>query len=142
MESETSLIIGKLILYCLPLVLLLFFSKITQRHFKRQHSAIKLPDLLVPFLILGIHILSELTYGFSVIPYFLIFIFSLGIVVLLVIATKKGEILYKSFFKTYWRFVFISSILAYYILVTANIIMTWKRHKKIWLIEKIVLVLV
>ena len=103
MESETSLIIGKLILYCLPLVLLLFFSKITQRHFKRQHSAIKLPDLLVPFLI---------------------FIFSLGIVVLLVIAAKKGEILYKSFFKTYWRFVFISSILAYYSLVTANVIMT------------------
>ena len=124
MESETSLVIGKLMLYCLPLVLLFFFSKKTQRHFKRQHSAVKLPDLLVPFLILGIHILSELTYGFSVIPYFLIFIFSLGIIVLLVTAVKKGEILYESFFKTYWRFVFISSIITYYSLVTVNIIMT------------------
>lgn len=124
MESETSLIIGKLLLYCLPIVLLLFFSKVTQHHFKSQHSAIKLPDLLVPFLILGIHILSELTYGVSLIPYFLIFIFSLGIIVVLVIAAKKGELLYKSFLKTYWRFVFISSLLTYYSLVTANIIMT------------------
>ena len=122
-ESGTSLIIGKVILYCLPIILLLFFSKPIQRHFKRQNSAIKLPDLLVPFLILGIHMLSELAYGFSILPYFLIFIFSLGIVILLIIAVKKGEILYRSFFKTYWRFVFISSILMYYGLVVADIIL-------------------
>lgn len=123
MESGTSLIIGKVILYCLPIILLLLFSKPIQRHFKRQNSAIKLPDLLVPFLILGIHMLSELAYGFSILPYFLIFIFSLGIVILLIIAVKKGEILYRSFFKTYWRFVFISSILMYYGLVVADIIL-------------------
>lgn len=122
-ESGTSLIIGKVILYCLPIILLLLFSKPIQRHFKRQNSAIKLPDLLVPFLILGIHMLSELAYGFSILPYFLIFIFSLGIVILLIIAVKKGEILYRSFFKTYWRFVFISSILMYYGLVVADIIL-------------------
>jgi len=122
MESGTSLMIGKVILYCLPILLLLFFSKGIKSHFKRQKSAIKLPDLLVPFLILGIHILSELTYGSSLIPYFLIFIFGLGIVLLLIIAVKKGEILYGSFFKTYWRFVFISSLLTYYGLVVANIV--------------------
>lgn len=124
MDSGVSLLIGKMILYCLPIILLLLFSKAIQRHFKKQNSAIKLPDLLVPFLILGIHILSELTYSFSLLPYFLIFIFSLGIVILLIIAVKKGEILYKSFLKTYWRFVFISSIVAYYGLVVANIIGT------------------
>lgn len=118
--------IGKVILYGLPISLLALFSKAIQRHFKRQNSAIRLPDLLVPFLILGIHIFSELTYGFSLLPYFLIFIFSLGIVILLIVAVKKGEILYRSFFKTYWRFVFISSIIAYYGLVVADIVVTLK----------------
>ncbi|MEK6190201.1 MAG: DUF3397 domain-containing protein [Carnobacterium alterfunditum] len=126
MDSGTSLIMGKVILYCLPIILLALFSNAIQRHFKKQNSAIKLADLLVPFLILGIHILSQLTYGFSLIPYFLIFIFSLGIVILLIIAVKKGEILYISFFKTYWRFVFINSIMTYYGLVVANIIVTLK----------------
>lgn len=122
MDSGVSLLIGKIILYCLPIILLLLFSKAIQRHFKKQNSAIKLPDLLIPFLVLGIHILSELTYDFSLLPYFLIFIFSLGIIILLSIAVKKGEILYKSFFKTYWRFVFISAIVVYYGLVVANMI--------------------
>lgn len=126
MDSGTSLMIGKVILYGLPISLLALFSKAIQRHFKRQNSAIRLPDLLVPFLILGIHIFSELTYGFSLLPYFLIFIFSLGIVILLIVAVKKGEILYRSFFKTYWRFVFISSIIAYYGLVVADIVVTLK----------------
>lgn len=124
MESGTSLMIGKVILYCLPLILLLFFSKSIRNHFKRQQSTIKLPDLMIPFLIIGIHILSMLTYEFSLIPYFLIFIFSLGIILLVWTAVKKGEILYKSFFKMYWRFVFISSIFTYYGLVLANIFLT------------------
>ncbi|WP_035053637.1 DUF3397 domain-containing protein [Carnobacterium pleistocenium] len=126
MDSGTSLIIGKVILFGLPIILLILFSKAVQRHFKKQNSTIILPDLLVPFLILGIHILSELTYEFSLFPYFLIFIFSLGIIILLIVAAKKGEILYRSFFKTYWRFVFISSIIAYYGLVIANIIVSLK----------------
>jgi len=79
---------------------------------------------MIPFLIIGIHILSMLTYEFSLIPYFLIFIFSLGIILLVWTAVKKGEILYKSFFKMYWRFVFISSIFTYYGLVLANIFLT------------------
>ena len=126
MDSGTSLIIGKVILFGLPIILLILFSKTVQRHFKKQNSTIILPDLLVPFLILGIHILSELTYGFSLFPYFLIFIFSLGIIILLIVAAKKGEILYRSFFKTYWRFFFISSIITYYGLVIANIIVSLK----------------
>lgn len=126
MDSGTSLIMGKVMLYCLPIILLALFSKPIQRHFKRQNSAIKLPDLLVPFLILGIHILSELAYGFSLLPYFFIFIFSLGIVILLIVAVKKGEILYRSFFKTYWRFVFISSMITYYGLVVADIVLNLK----------------
>ena len=109
------------VLYLLPIAILLLFNKSINRHFKKQQLEIKLPDLMVPYLMLGIQILSKLTINFSIFPYFLIFIFSLGMIILVITAYKKGEIIYKRFFKTYWRFIFLSSILTYYFLVSANI---------------------
>lgn len=109
------------VLYLLPIVTLLLFNKSINRHFRKQQLEIKLPDLMVPYLMLGIQILSKQTFNFSIFPYFLIFIFSLGMIILVIMAYKKGEIIYKRFFKTYWRFIFLSSILTYYFLVSANI---------------------
>ncbi len=111
-----------LTLYLMPILLLYFFSKGINRHFKNQQLKIKLADLLVPYLMIGIQILSIQTFKISFIPYFLILIFSLGIIIALLIAYKKGEIIYSRFFKTYWRFVFIFSFSTYYLLVGASIL--------------------
>ncbi|MEG0553112.1 MAG: DUF3397 domain-containing protein [Carnobacterium sp.] len=107
-------------LYLMPIFLLYFFSKGVNRHFKNQQLKIKLADLLVPYLMIGIQILSIQTFEVSIFPYFLILIFSLGIIIAVLIAYKKGEIIYSRFFKTYWRFVFMFSFLTYYLLVGAN----------------------
>lgn len=112
--------LGHLFLYSVPILSLLLFNKSINRHFRSQHLRFKLPDLLVPYLLVGIHFLSLMTFGFSVFPYFLIILFSLAIVILLVTAYKKGEIIYGSFFKTYWRFIFLFSFVLYYVLVGAN----------------------
>lgn len=117
-----SVFVMRIVLFLVPILLFLLFNKKINRHFRRQRLTLKLADLLVPYLIVGIHILSMLTLGMTVFPYFLIFIFSLAIVLLLYLAVKKGEILYGKFLKSWWRFVFISSIITYYGLAATSII--------------------
>lgn len=114
--------ISDIVLYFIPIVLLYFFSESVNRHFRNQQINIKLADLIVPYLMMGIQILSIQTFGKSIFSYFLIFILSLGMGIAILIAYKKGEIIYSQFFKTYWRFVFIFSFFTYYLLVGANII--------------------
>lgn len=119
--EATTFTIVMTILYFLPLLLLVLFNKSVNRHFRRQNKNIKLPDLMVPYLVLGIHVLSSLTFSRSIFPYFLIFILGLGMFIVVAMAYKKGEIIYERFWKTYWRFIFLFSILTYYFLVGANI---------------------
>ncbi|WP_236005834.1 DUF3397 family protein [Desemzia sp. RIT 804] len=111
-----------IVLFLLPVVLFVFCNKKVNRHFMKQQLTVKMADLLVPYLVVGIHVISSLTLGMSLFPYFLIFIFTLAIILLLYLAVKKGEILYSKFFKSWWRFVFLSSIVTYYGLVATNII--------------------
>lgn len=113
-----------IVLYLLPLMVFFFFRKSIDRHFKKAHTRIKLADLMVPYLLVGIHILSQLAFHFTIFPYFLIFIFSLAIGLLFYFAFKKGEILYRSFFKSWWRFVFLSAMTTYYGLVIAHFVVS------------------
>ena len=99
--------LGNISLYFIPIFLFILFNKSVNRHFKNQQLKIKLADLLVPYLMVGIQILSVETFKFSIFPYFLITIFSSGMIIAVLIAYNKGEIIYSRFFKTYWRFVFI-----------------------------------
>lgn len=111
-----------ILLYFIPIGLFFVFSRSIDRHFRNRQTKIKLVDLMIPYLMVGIQILSIRTFKLSIFPYFLIFLFSLGIIIAVLIAYKKGEISYSKFFKTYWRFVFLFSFLMYYFLVVANII--------------------
>lgn len=119
MDSEFALYA---VLFLLPIVLFVLCNKKINRHFMKQQLTVKMADLLVPYLIVGIHIMSSLMLGVSVFPYFLIFVFFLAIVLLVYLAVKKGEILYHKFFKSWWRFVFLSSIITYYGLAAINVI--------------------
>lgn len=107
--------------YIAPILLLILLKKLIRKRLIIQHVAIKPPDILVPFLLIGIHILSEITLKISLLPYFAIFMLSLGILIVCLMAYKKGEILFSRFFKTFWRFLFLFSFLLYYILVGWNI---------------------
>lgn len=119
MDSEMALLI---VFTVLPIVLFVFFNKKVNRHFVMQEQTVKMADLLVPYLLVGIHIISLTTFGETLFPYFLIFIFSLAIILLVYLAVNKGEILYSQFLKSWWRFVFLSSIIVYYLLIAANVV--------------------
>lgn len=117
-----SVLVLRIVLAILPIVLFAFFNKGINRHFMKRQRTVKMADLLVPYLLVGIHVISSATFGETLFPYFLIIVFALAIVLLVFLAVKKGEILYSKFFKSWWRFVFLSSIIVYYGLVTADII--------------------
>lgn len=117
-----SVLALRIVVAILPIVLFAFFNKGINRHFMKQQRTVKMADLLVPYLLVGIHVISSTTLGMTVFPYFLIFVFALAIILLVILAVKKGEILYNKFFKSWWRFVFLSAVITYYGLVAVDVI--------------------
>lgn len=112
----------RIVIAFLPILLFVFFNQKINRHFMKQQRTVKMADLLVPYLLVGIHIISSITFGQTLFPYFLIFVFMLAIILLVYLAVKKGEILYSKFFKSWWRFVFLSSIIFFYGLVATSFV--------------------
>ncbi|CRH23168.1 Putative membrane protein (fragment) [Carnobacterium maltaromaticum] len=81
--------IAEIAFYIAPVLFLLILKSLIRKRLIIRHVAIKPPDVLVPFLLIGIHILSEMTLKFSLLPYFAIFMLSLGIVIVCLMAYKK-----------------------------------------------------
>lgn len=108
--------------YVFPVVVL-FAGKLCVTAFSLQKRfRIKAVDLSVPFLLFGIHQLSNLSFQFSIFPYFLLTLFLLGIALAILHAYFFEEIDYRRFFKMYWRSVFLLALLLYILLIIFSII--------------------
>ncbi|MGX7419488.1 DUF3397 domain-containing protein [Carnobacterium gallinarum] len=114
------MIVEELIFAILPIVLLWLIPKFLHKRLVIQGVIIKAPDLMVPFLFVGIHVLSMIFFKQSWLPYFAIFILSFGIIVVCLMAYKQGEILFSRFFRLFWRFSFVFSFLIYYLIIILN----------------------
>ena len=120
--AQTTISLEMIIIYILPILLLLLLKKPIDHQFKKARSRIRMVDLIVPYLMVGIHLISQLIFGISWLPYFLIIIFIMAILLLFYFAYKKGEILYKPFLRSWWRFIFLLSFVAYHGLVVIHIV--------------------
>ncbi|AYW48188.1 DUF3397 domain-containing protein [Tetragenococcus osmophilus] len=108
--------------YVFPVVVL-FAGKLCVTAFSLQKRfRLKAVDLSVPFLLFGIHQLSNLSFRFSIFPYFLLTLFLLGIALAILHAYFFEEIDYRRFFKMYWRSVFLLALLLYIMLIIFSII--------------------
>lgn len=83
---------------------------------------IKLPDIMTPFLLMGIQALSINSFQTSILPYLLIMMLLLGIAVALSHAYYFGDLQYSRFFKIFWRIVFLFSVVIYFVMITINFI--------------------
>lgn len=90
------------------MVLLIPFFK------KRQ---IKVVDVMVPFLFIGLHYLSVMLYQHSLIPYMLLSMMLMGMIITIGQAYFFQYIDYKKFFKMYWRLIFVFQIISYLVLI-------------------------
>lgn len=81
---------------------------------KRQ---IKVVDVMVPFLFIGLHYLSVMLYQHSLIPYMLLSMMLMGMIITIGQAYFFQYIDYKKFFKMYWRLIFVFQIISYIVLI-------------------------
>ncbi|MFV0559652.1 MAG: DUF3397 domain-containing protein [Enterococcus sp.] len=86
-----------------------------------RHFKIKAPDLAIPFLWCGMHVLSKDTSNISAVPFMLISVLLLGICVAVFHAYYYEEIIYSRYIKMTWRLVFLLTMVAYIALIIWNI---------------------
>lgn len=110
-----------LLWYVFPVAVLFAANFIISRLALAERYKIKSPDISIPFLLIGLHVLSKDTYNQSIIPYMFISILLLGICVALFQAYYYGELIYGRFFKMFWRLNFLLVLLVYAFLILMNI---------------------
>ena len=116
MGAYLRFMIGLFIMYLIPIVTIVLFSRPIRNHLMKHNIQVKVADLLVPFLLVGIHLFSMQSLNVSYFPYLLLFIFGFGIILSIYIYIQKKEFYIRTFFHIWWRFVFIFSFVLFYIL--------------------------
>ncbi|MBL1223803.1 DUF3397 domain-containing protein [Enterococcus sp. BWR-S5] len=116
-----SFSIVMLLWYVFPVAVLFAANFIVSRLALAERYKVKSPDIAIPFLLIGLHVLSKDTYGQTIIPYMFISILLLGICVALFQAYYYGELIYGRFFKMFWRLNFLLVLLVYGFLILMNI---------------------
>jgi hypothetical protein len=107
--------------YFFPIIVLFACNFLVSTFSLKQRFKIKAPDISIPFLFLGLHVLSKDSYNQSIVPYVIISVLLLGIGVALFQAYYYGEILYGRYFKMFWRVTFLLTLLLYVLLILFNI---------------------
>ncbi|GMA47629.1 DUF3397 domain-containing protein [Tetragenococcus muriaticus] len=111
--------------YVFPVIVLLAGKLCVTAFSLKKRFRLKAVDLSVPFLLVGIHRLSSLSFRFSIFPYFLLTLFLLGIALAILHAYYFDAIDYRRFFRMYWRLVFLLTLLLYIVLIVFSIIQSF-----------------
>ncbi|SFB84652.1 Protein of unknown function [Alkalibacterium subtropicum] len=98
--------------YSLPFAILLF-SKWINRQFKLLRLSVKVVDLIIPYMLLLLFIMSQLYVPVNLIPYFTLVISLLGILLASYYTFYEKELKLYLFFRIWWRIVFITCLLFY-----------------------------
>ncbi|MBK2001599.1 Protein of uncharacterised function (DUF3397) [Listeria ivanovii subsp. londoniensis] len=106
--NSTAIII---ILPVVVFILSMFISGLWMR--KRQRRIMSAADMSTLFLIIAVHFFMIVLFGHSFLLYILLFLFTLGIVIVLIAAKKEGEIQFKKIIRGYWRLCFFLFALLY-----------------------------
>ncbi|WP_288551586.1 MULTISPECIES: DUF3397 domain-containing protein [Enterococcus] len=108
--------------YIFPLVVFFACRFLVSALSLKERFGLKAPDLAVPFLVIGIHQLSKITFEQSITPYYLISILLLGILLAVFQAYYYEEIQYGRYIKMYWRSIFLFTLIFHVVLIILNIV--------------------
>ncbi|MBF2374197.1 DUF3397 domain-containing protein [Listeria seeligeri] len=108
LTNSTAIII---ILPVIVFILSMFISGLWIR--KSQRRIMFAADMSTLFLIIAVHFFMIVLFGHSFLLYILLFLFMLGIVIVLMAAKKEGEIQFKKVIRGYWRLCFFLFALLY-----------------------------
>lgn len=117
LTNSTAIII---ILPVVVFVLTLFLARFKFR--KPQRRIMLAADLSTIFLIIAVHFFMIVIFNRSFLLYILLFLFILGIVIVVLAAKKEGEIQFCKILRGYWRLCFFIFALLYVVLYLYGII--------------------
>ncbi|HGX1649092.1 TPA: DUF3397 domain-containing protein [Listeria innocua] len=117
LTNSTVIII---ILPVVVFVLTLFLARFKFR--KPQRRIMLAADLSTIFLIIAVHFFMIVIFNRSFLLYILLFLFILGIVIVVLAAKKEGEIQFRKILRGYWRLCFFIFALLYVVLYLYGII--------------------
>ncbi|EPE0982976.1 DUF3397 domain-containing protein [Listeria innocua] len=118
LTNSTAIII--IILPVVVFVLTLFVARFKFR--KPQRRIMLAADLSTIFLIIAVHFFMIVIFNRSFLLYILLFLFILGIVIVVLAAKKEGEIQFRKILRGYWRLCFFIFALLYVVLYLYGII--------------------
>lgn len=101
--------------YFLPFIILIFSKKLN-RQFKLAKLTVRVVDVLIPYLILVNYISVQLLVGINSIPYIIIMLSVSGMLVATYQTIKMQSLTFYSFFRIWWRLVFLLFI-AFHVLI-------------------------
>ncbi|PSI74798.1 DUF3397 domain-containing protein, partial [Listeria monocytogenes] len=97
-----------------------FFSSFKLK--KSQRRIMLAADLSTIFLIIAVHFFMIVLFNRSFLLYILLFLFILGIVIVVTAAKKEGEIQFRKILRGYWRLCFFIFALLYVALYLYGIV--------------------
>jgi hypothetical protein len=86
------------------------------KEFKAIGLRVKAIDLLTPYIVFAIHVFSIFAFGFSLFPYMILLYSIIGISLGSFYVFKKKELYYRKFFRIWWRYVFLISLILHIII--------------------------
>ena len=98
--------------YSVPFITLLFSGWINKQ-FKQLRLSLKVVDLIIPYMLVLLFIMSELYFPINLIPYFVLVISLVGIILATYYTFYLKELKLYLFFRIWWRIVFITCLLFY-----------------------------
>ena len=108
--------------YIFPAIVLFGCNFLVKLFSLDRRFKLKAPDLAVPFLWGGMHILSRNSATLSFLPFFMISILLMAICIAVFQAYYYDEIIYSRYLKMTWRLTFLLTSAFYLLLIDLNIL--------------------
>lgn len=108
----------EILLYVFPILEIILINKYFRPYLRyKDKIRLSVADVVLPFLLVGIHSLSVYSLSYSLLPHFLLAVCIVGLLQTLYFDANRKPYLLKKFLRGFVRIAFLMGLLFYYLLV-------------------------
>ena len=112
----------EILLYVFPILEIILINKFFRSYLRyKQIIRLTVADVVMPFLLVGIHLLSVYSLTFSLLPHFLLAACLVGLLQTLYFDKRRKIQRPKRFYRYFMKILFLMALLFYYMLVLLRI---------------------
>lgn len=112
----------EILLYVFPILEIILINKFFRSYLRyKQIIRLTVADVVMPFLLVGIHLLSVYSLTFSLLPHFLLAACLVGLLQTLYFDKRRKIQRPKRFYRHFIKILFLMALLFYYMLVLLRI---------------------